>query len=167
MAEIINKIAQSPLVELNLEDYYPSATIQQLDISTYLDQGLVLREKPFRETLKQQNWSIYKDTYVGLVCSTDAIVPTWAYMLLTIYLEPLAKKIVVGNLQVVQAILFEDALSTINIEQFANAKVVIKGCSKLPVPEYAYVEITRKLRPVAQSIMYGEPCSTVPLYKRN
>jgi len=166
MDEIINKVAQSGLVEVNLEDYYPQGERVVLDMKQYLFQELILREKDFREFIKNEDWSFYQNKYVAIICSVDAIVPTWAFMLLTIVLEPFAKKIVFGDLMTLETILFTEALSKINTADFLDQRIVIKGCSNLPVAESAYVEITRILRPIAKSIMYGEACSTVPLYKR-
>jgi hypothetical protein len=164
--DIVNKVAQSGLVEFNLEDLYIKGDRVVFDIKEQLFQGLILREKDFREFVKNENWSSYQDKMVALVCTADAIVPTWAYMLLATALEPYAKRIVFGNLEVLETVLFNESLSKIEIEKFRDQRVVIKGCSNLPVPESAYVEITRLLRPVAKSIMYGEPCSTVPIYKQ-
>ena len=156
--EIVNKVAQSGLVEFNLEDLYIKGDRVVFDIKEQLFQGLILREKDFREFVKNENWSSYQDKMVALVCTADAIVPTWAYMLLATALEP--------YLEVLETVLFNESLSKIEIEKFRDQRIVIKGCSNLPVPESAYVEITRLLRPVAKSIMYGEPCSTVPIYKQ-
>lgn len=163
---IINKVAQSGLVEFNLEDHYPKGERLLLDVKEHLFEGLILREKDFREFVKNEDWSKYTDKFVAIVCTADAIVPTWAYMLLATVLEPFAKKIVFGDLKTLETILYTEALSKINPADYADQRIVIKGCSNLPVPESAYVEITRILRPVAKSIMYGEPCSTVPLYKK-
>jgi len=166
MEEIVNKVAQSGLVELNLEEYYPQGERVLFDIKDHLFQGLILREKDFREFVGSNNWSVYKDKFVALHCSADAIVPTWAYMLLTVSLAPFAKKVVFGDMKTLETVLFQEALLQIKAEQFRDQRVVIKGCSNLPVPESAYVEITRLLAPVAKSIMYGEPCSTVPIFKK-
>ena len=166
MDEITNKVSQSGLLELNLEDYYPKGERVQLDMKDHLFQELILREKDFREFVNKEDWNKYKDKFVALVCTADAVVPTWAYMLLATALEPFAKKVIFGDLKTLETILFTEALSKIDLADYADQRVVIKGCSKLPVPESAYVEITRLLRPVAKSIMYGEPCSTVPLYKK-
>ena len=163
--EIINRVEQSGLIEFNLEDHYPEGERVLVDVKDNLFQGLMLREKDFREFVKSEDWSKYKNKFVGLTCSADAIVPTWAYMLLATALEPFAKKIVFGDLKTLETMIFSDVLSKIKVEDFRDKRVVIKGCSKLPVPESAYVEITRLLRPVAKSIMYGEACSTVPIYK--
>ena len=164
--EIINKVANSSLITLDLEDYYPQGERIIYDIKNNLFQEMVLREKDFRGFVKQHDWSQYQGKYVALTCSVDAIVPTWAYMLLTTQLEPFARRVVMGSADTLEAILFQEALAKIDLSNFQDAKVVIKGCGNYPVPAYAYVEITRLLRPVVSSIMYGEPCSTVPLYKR-
>ncbi len=163
---IINKVEQSGLITIDLEEFYPEGERVLFDIKDLLFQGLILREKDFREFVKNEDWNKYKDKYVALVCSADAIVPTWAYMLLATQLEPVAKKVVFGDLEALEAILYNEILSKINIEDYKDARIVIKGCGKLPVPKAAYVQITSLLRPVAKSIMYGEPCSTVPLYKQ-
>jgi hypothetical protein len=164
--EIINKVSQSGLVTIDLEEFYPSGERVLFDIKNLLYQGLILREKDFREFIKNKDWSEYKDKYVGLICSADAIVPTWAYMLLATELEPYAKKVVFGDLEILDTLLYNEILSKINVDDYKDARVVVKGCGDLPVPKSAYVEITRLLRPVVKSIMYGEPCSTVPLYKK-
>ena len=166
MEPIVNKVAASGLTTIDLEDYYLKGDRLLFDIKDLLFQGLILREKDFREFVKNENWSKYKDKYVAIFCSTDAIVPTWAYMLLTTHLEPFSKKVVFGNLDTLETILYNETLQKINVNDFKDARIVIKGCGNLPVPPSAYVELTRLLRPVAKSIMYGEPCSTVPLYKQ-
>ena len=164
--EIVNRVALSPMVVLNLEDVYVPGERLVFDIAPNLYQGLILKEKDFREFLKSHDWEKYSGKHIALICSEDAIIPTWAFMLLAVHLQPFAKTIVFGNLQNLEQQLFQQAISNIDLEQYRNAKVVIKGCSKIPVPEYAYVEITRLLMPVAQSLMFGEPCSTVPLMKK-
>ena len=166
MEEIENKVAKSGLITLNLEDFYPKGERILFDIKDLLFEGLLLKEKDFRASVTEIDWQLYQDKYVSLHCSTDAIVPTWAYMLLTVELEQCAKKIVLGDLDVLETVLFNDALSKINVEQYRDERIVIKGCSAVPVPESAYIELTRLLRPIAKSIMYGEACSTVPLYKK-
>ena len=163
--EIINKVASSGLTEFNLEDFYPKGERAVFDLKDFLWQGLILKEKDFREALKTFDWSNFQNKYVAVLCSADAIVPSWAFMLAAVHLEPYAKKVVFGNLETLETVLFNDALSKLDIEKFRGEKIIIKGCSKYPVPESAYVEITRLLRPVAKNIMYGEACSTVPLYK--
>jgi len=166
MEPIVNKVAASGLTTIDLEDYYLKGDRILFDIKDLLFQGLILREKDFREFVKNEDWSKYQDKYVAVFCSTDAIVPTWAYMLLTTQLEPFAKKVIFGNLDTLETILYNETLQKININDFKDARIVIKGCGNLPVPPSAYVELTRLLRPVVKSIMYGEPCSTVPLYKQ-
>jgi hypothetical protein len=165
--EIVNKVSQSGLISIDLEEFYPEGERCLFDIKNLLYQGLILREKDFREYIKNKDWSEFKDKYVALICSADAIVPTWAYMLLATHLEPYAKRVVFGDLEVLETILYNDILSKINPDDYKDARVVVKGCGDLPVPKAAYVEITRILRPVVKSIMYGEPCSTVPLYKKS
>ena len=164
--EIINRVANSPLVTFNLEDHYPQGKRVVYDIKDNLFQEMILKEKDFRAFVKEHDWSQYEGKYVALTCSVDAIVPTWAYMLLVTKLEPYAKMVVFGNLETLEAVLFKEALSQVELEEFRDAKVVVKGCGDLPVPVYAYTEITRLLRPYAATIMFGEPCSTVPLYKK-
>jgi hypothetical protein len=172
--DIVNKVAESGLLEINLEDYYPKGERELLDIKQCLTslsfgegrgEAFVLKEKDFREFVKSENWSKYKDKFVAITCSADAIVPIWAYMLLSTSIQPFAKNVVFGDLKTLETILFTQALSKINPEDFRDKKAVIKGCGNLPVPESAYVELTRILTPVAKSIMYGEPCSTVPVMK--
>ncbi|MGZ4033256.1 MAG: DUF2480 family protein [Bacteroidia bacterium] len=164
--EIVNKVSQSGLITIDLEEFYPAGERIVFDIKDLLFQGLILREKDFREFIKNEDWNKYKDKYVALICSADAIVPTWAYMLLATQLEPVAKRVVFGDLETLETILYNEILSKINTDQYKDARIVIKGCGNLPVPKSAYVQITNILRPVAKSIMYGEPCSTVPLYKK-
>ncbi len=164
--EIVNKVELSGIITIDLEDFYPQGERVLFDIKDLLFQGLILREKDFREYVKKEDWSKYKDKYVALICSADAIVPTWAYMLLATQIEPFAKKVVFGNLETLETILYNEALAKLDINEYKNARIVVKGCGNLPVPKAAYVEITRLLRPVAKSIMYGEACSTVPLYKQ-
>lgn len=164
--EIVNKVEQSGIVTVDLEQFYPKGERVLFDIKDLLFQGLILREKDFREYIKNEDWSKYKDKYVALTCSADAIVPTWAYMLLATNLEPFATQIVFGDLEVLETVLYNNILNQLNIDDYKDARVVIKGCGDLPVPKAAYVQLTKLLRPVAKSIMYGEPCSTVPLYKK-
>ena len=163
---IINKVAASGLISLNLEDYLPSGEIAVFDLKEHLFMGLILKEKDFREALKNLDWSIYQDKYVAVNCSADAIIPVWAYMLVATYLQPVARDVYVGNKEELQKHLFLKNISTIDTAAFEGQKVVIKGCGDIPVGEFAYSEITKLLRPVVQSLMYGEPCSTVPIYKK-
>ena len=166
MEEIINRVAKSPLISLDLEDYYSHQERLVYDLKDNLFMGMILKEKDFREFIKTHNWTQYTNKNVAITCSEDAIIPTWAYMLLATNIAPYADLIVFGTLQELENQLFFNAINTIDIEAFRDKKVVVKGCSKLPVPTTAYVEITRKLQPVVQSLMFGEPCSTVPIYKR-
>ena len=163
---IINRVATSSLISLDLEDFYHSGERVLYDLKDNLFMGLILKEKDFRDFLKTHDWSQYSGKNIAITCTEDAVIPTWAYMLLAIKFEPFANTIVFGNLQDLEQKLYDEALAKINFEEYAGAKVVVKGCSKVAVPTTAYVEVTRRLRPYAQSIMFGEPCSTVPLYKK-
>jgi len=164
--QLINRVSKSSLVVFDLEQYYKSGERVSIDIKDQLFQGLILREKDFREYIKNHNWIQYKNKFVAIHCSTDAIVPTWAYMLLSIALEPYASRMIFGSLQELETQLYYDAFSTIDWTSYMNSKVVIKGCSKVDVPVAVYVEATSRLKSLASSLMFGEPCSTVPLYKR-
>ena len=164
--EIVNRVASSSIELFDLEEHYVPGDRVLLDIRDQLYQGLILKEKDFRNFIKSNDWSQYADKFVAVTCSEDAVVPTWAYMLLTSALQPHARTIVFGGLQDLEEKIFFDALSRIEWKQFKDAKVVIKGCSKVAVPVAAYVEATRLMRPFAASIMFGEPCSTVPVFKR-
>ncbi|MBY0436298.1 MAG: DUF2480 family protein [Cyclobacteriaceae bacterium] len=164
--EIVNRVTASPLVTFNLEEYNPAGEIAEIDLKDILFQGLILREKDLRDFIKTHDWSGYRDKNVAIFCSADAVIPTWAYMLIGIALQPFAGKTVFGSRNDLLARLFEEKLQSVNWEQFQDKKVVIKGCSEVHVPESAYLYAAARLRPLAASIMYGEPCSTVPLYKR-
>lgn len=164
--ELINRVATSALTTLNLEELRHPGERVVYDIKENLFHGLMLREKDFREFLKTHDWSQYAGKNVAIICSADAIVPTWAYMLLATKLEPVVNRYVFGDLAALEQALFQDALAQLNPEDYRDAKVVIKGCGQIPVPTAAYVEVMHRLLPVAHSVMYGEPCSTVPLYKR-
>lgn len=163
---LINKVAQSGLITIDLEEFYPAGERVVFDIKGFLFQELILREKDFREAMKNHDWKKYTDKYVSLVCTADAIVPTWAYMLIATNLEPYAKRIVFGDLETLETVLYHELLSKLPVDHYKDARIVIKGCGTLPVPKAAYVELTRLLRPLAKSIMYGEPCSTVPIFKQ-
>lgn len=164
--EIINRVANSKLIVVDLEDYYPKGKRTVLDIKDWLFEELVLREKDFRDQLKTHDWSQYQDDYVALTCTSDAIVPAWAFMLLTMYLEPYAKKIVLGSLEQLETSIYQDIIHNLDISSFKDKPLIIKGCVNKPVPANAYILLSEKLKPIAQSIMYGEACSAVPLYKR-
>ena len=163
---IVNRVASSGLVTLDLEDYYHRGERVIYDLKDDLFMGLILKEKDFRAFLKEHDWTQYAGKNVAITCTEDAIVPTWAYMLLTLQLQPYANTVVYGTLDDLAEKLYFDAIATVNVETYRGAKVVVKGCSKVPVPTAAYVELTRLLAPVVQSLLYGEPCSTVPLYKK-
>lgn len=165
MAEILNKVSESGIISLDLETYFPSEEIMLFDLKEFLFMGLILKEKDYRAALLQIDFSVYQNKYVGIVCSADAIIPMWAYMLASSYLQPVAKKVMMGTEEkIVEQILLEE-INEIDATQFTDKRVVVKGCGEKAIPESAYVAITNKLRPVAKSIMYGEPCSTVPIYK--
>ena len=165
--QIINKVANSALITFNLEDYYEPGDRILLDIKDQLYEGLVLREKDFRDFIKIHNWTQYENKLVAITCSTDAIVPTWAYMLLAIALKPFARRVIFGSLQELEIENYRNALSKIQWSDFKDAKIVIKGCSKVDVPVAIYVEVVNQLKPYAGSLMFGEPCSTVPLFKKS
>ena len=163
--EIINRVATSGLITFDLEQYHQPGPRILIDIKDQLFQGLILREKDFREYIKTTDWSQYNGAYVAITCTTEAIIPTWAYMLLSLALTPHAKRITFGNLTQLEEQLYHDTLSQLDWSHYTGAKVVIKGCSNHPVPVSAYIHATTNLQPYASSIMYGEPCSTVPLFK--
>jgi len=163
---IINKVANSGLVTLNLEEYFHHGERLVYDIKDNLFHGLILKEQDFRAFIKEHNWEQYQDKNIAIICSADAIVPTWAYMLLANKMEPYANEIVFGSLETLEAVMYAKALAKIDVNAFADQRVVIKGCADIAVPVSAYVEITAMLTPVVKSLMYGEPCSTVPIYKR-
>lgn len=166
MDEIVNKVANSVLEVFDLEDYYPSGIRTQLDISQWLLDGFLLKEKDFREALKNHDWSQFQNHYVAIHCSTDAIIPAWASILVTVYLSPFANKVVFGNLIDLETSLYQEILSTLDYSKYQDKPVILKGCSKKPVPESAYIMAIQKLQPFVKSIMYGEACSAVPLYKK-
>ena len=166
MAEIINKVAQSSLETINLEDFYPEGERKVIDIKDWLYEGVILREKDFRAALKAKDWSVFQNTYVALHCSSSAIIPGWAYLLLASHLNTFAKQVVFGDLETLNALLYQQALEDFEVSNYKDKPVIIKGCSNKPVPQNAYLMLLQKLQPVAKSIMYGEACSAVPLYKR-
>jgi len=164
--EIINRVANSTLVTINLEDFYPEGQRILFDIKDWLYEGLVLREKEFRQEVNSHDWKQYQDNYVALTCSTDAIIPAWAYMLLSTQLEPYAVKVAIGNLDLLETSIYQDIINKLDVSEFKDKPIIIKGCSNKPVPTNAYVMLTSVLKPLAKSIMYGEACSSVPLFKR-
>lgn len=166
MSEIVNRVAQSAIVSLNLEESYPREERLEFDLKPFLFQELILKEKDFRASLKELDWSAYSDKWVAINCSADAIVPTWAYMLVATYLEGVSKGFVVGSLSELENFITEKYLETLDLEMFDDRPVVVKGCSDLPIPLYAYGRLISLLKARAKSVMFGEPCSTVPLYKK-
>jgi len=167
MEEIVNKVANSALKVFDLEDYYPTGIRSEIDISKWLIEGFLLKEKDFREVLKTVDWSQYQNHYVAIFCSTQAIIPAWASILITVYLSPYAKKVVVGDLIDLETALYQSLLPTLDYSVYKDKSVILKGCSKKSVPESAYILAVQYLQPEAKSIMYGEACSAVPLYKRS
>lgn len=164
--EIVNKVAQSALQTLDLEDYYPREEIVLFDLKPYLFMEKILREKDFRAALQQIDWARYQDKIVAVTCSVDAIIPLWSYMLIAVNLQPFARDIVMGNEQTALQQAFLSRLAAIDIQEFTDKRVIVKGCGDLSVGGFAYMEIARRLRPVVKSIMYGEACSNVPVYKK-
>ncbi len=163
---IVNKVAESGLVSFDLEKYYPVTPRKVFDLKDHLFMGLILKEKDFRAALLQIDWKEYKDADVAITCSVDAIIPMWAYMLVASYLEPVAHAVIVGTeAELINQELLKN-IDAIDVNEFTDQRIVVKGCGDIAIPETAYVAITKKLRPVAKSIMYGEPCSTVPIYKK-
>ena len=162
----LNKVEESGLITLDLETYYPKEKTIFFDLKDHLFMGMILKEKEFREALKNIDWETYRNKNVGITCTAEAIIPVWAYMLIASYLQPVAKEIVMGNEKEVHKILFLKNISQINRNEFSGKRIVVKGCGEMAIGDFAYMEITKLLRPVVKSIMYGEPCSTVPIYKK-
>jgi hypothetical protein len=163
---LVNRVAESGLITLNLEDFFPAGEFASFDLKGYLFMELILKEKDFREALKTHDWTQYQDKILLIHCSADAIIPVWAYMLITTYAQPFAKDIFSGTQAAYLDAAFLRALASFDARQYQGKRIVIKGCSHHPVPPAAYLELTRLLLPYAQSIFYGEPCSTVPIYKK-
>ena len=166
MDEIINKVANSALEVFDLEEYYPSGIRTEIDIAQWLEEGFLLKEKDFREALKNHDWSHYQNHFVAIFCSTEAIIPAWATILVTVYLQPFAKKIILGKKDEIDTLLYHEILNQIDYSIYLNKPVILKGCSKKPVPESAYVLAVQHLQLFAKSIMFGEACSAVPLFKK-
>ncbi len=163
----MNKVAESGIITIDLEKYFPQEPVVPFDLKDHLFMGLILKEKEFRQNLQQLNTSLYSNAIVAVTCSADAIIPMWAYMLVVSTLQPVAKEIVLGDAQTATTKILVENIQKIDPIEFTDKRVVIKGCGETPIPEEAYLEITKKLRPVAKSVMYGEPCSTVPVYKKD
>jgi hypothetical protein len=164
--EIINKVAQSQLITLDLETFYPTDEIVEFDLKPHLFMELILKEKEFRAAMQTFDWSIYQHKTVAVTCTADAIIPMWAYMLVASYLQPVAKDIQYGNVDKVKEQLFVQKIESLDVSEYVDKRVVVKGCGDIPIGEFAYLAITKKLMPVTKSLMYGEPCSTVPIYKK-
>jgi len=162
---IVNRVAESGLITLDLAEFSPTSEIVLFDLKDYLFMEMILKEREFREALKKIDWEIYRDKYVGVVCSADAIIPVWSYMLVAAYLQAVARDVVMGDEREVHKTVFLKNILNINPVEYADKRIVVKGCGDTPIGEFAYLEITKLLRPVAKTIMYGEPCSTVPIYK--
>lgn len=162
---IVNKVAQSGLITLNLEDFLPEGECVAFDLKDHLFMGLILKEKDFRDALKKIDWSMYQNKNVTVTCTADAIVPLWAYMLVTAYLQPVAKDVYVGTTEEMEKHLFLKNIAAIDASQYNDQRIVVKGCGDIAIGPFAYAELTKRLLPNVRSIMYGEPCSTVPIYK--
>ena len=164
--DIVNRVAKSKLVTLDLEELYPKGDRFHIDISQWLEEGLILREKDFREALRSHDWGNYKNGFVSIDCGTEAIIPAWAYMLIGSHLHGIAREIVVGSRQHLETVLFQQCVQGLDLEAFKGQPVIIKGCSNLPVPASAYVWALKQVQEVARSVMYGEACSAVPIFKK-
>ena len=164
--EIINKVSNSKLINIDLEEFYPDGERVLFDIKDWLFEGIILKEKDFRASVKNHNWSGYKNACVALTCSEDAIIPSWAYLLISAKLAPFTKKIVVGDLDLLETIIFSEIIENYNTERLQDKSIIIKGCANKPIPSSAFAMLIQKLHPIAKTIMYGEACSTVPISKR-
>jgi len=164
--EIVNKVANSALFPVNLEDYYRAERRIFIDLKDWLYEGIMLREKDYRAAIAEHDFSQYADAYVAVDCTEDAIVPTWAYMLMASSLAPHAKKVVVGSLDHLESVLYQEIIDDLDVEEFRDQRIILKGCGDKPVPMDAFVAFVQKVQPVAKSIMFGEPCSTVPVFKK-
>ena len=165
--EIVNRVANSQLINIDLEDFYPEGERVLFDIKEWLFAEQILKEKDFRKSVKNHNWNTYQNKYIALTCSTEAIIPSWAYLLISVELSPFAKKIVVGNLETLEISIFQEIIDGLPVKNYINKPVIIKGCSNKPIPETAYTLLIARLLPLVKSIMYGEACSSVPLFKKN
>ncbi len=164
--EITNRVANSKLITIDLEDYYPKGKRTVFDISEWLYEGFILKEKDFREHVQEHNWSQYQDNFVALNCKTDAIIPSWAYLLITTRLSPFTKKVIVGDFELLETLIFQEIISNLEMKGYKDKPVIIKGCSNKVIPDTASVQLVEKLLPFAKTIMFGEACSTVPLFKK-
>lgn len=166
MSEIVNRVENSSLIQIDLATFYPKGKRSTFDLKPWLFEELILKEKDFRKNVSNYDWSQFQDQYVSITCSADVIIPSWAFLLISVALEPFAAKSVYGNQEVLETVLFEEVFSKHDFRQYQDAPVIIKGCGSLPIPQQAYNSYITRLKPYAKSIMFGEPCSSVPLYKR-
>lgn len=164
--KLVNRVASSQLINIDLEDFYPEGERVLFDIKEWLFAEQILKEKDFRKSVKDLYWETYQNKFVALTCSVDAIIPSWAYLLISVELSPFAKKIIVGNLETLETSIFQEIIDRLPVKNYINKPVIIKGCSNKPIPETAYTQLISKLLPIARSIMYGEACSSVPLFKK-
>lgn len=164
--EIVNRVTKSPLITFDLEEHYPEGERKTLDLSQWLEQGFILREKEFRAALKSFDFSPYKDCYIALYCSTDALLPAWANLLVTTHLQSIAKKVIWGSLQELENAIFQEIIQSLPVETYKDKPVIIKGCAEKAIPPSAFIALVEKLQPHVKSLMYGEACSSVPLYKK-
>ena len=165
MEDIINRVSNSKLKTFDLEEIYPEGERVVFDIKDWLFHEIILKEKDFRDSVSKHDWSQYKNSFVAVTCSIDAIIPSWAFMLISSELTPFANKIVIGNLELLETVIYQELISFLDFKDFANKPVIIKGCADKPIPNSAFAFLIAKLQPIAKSIMFGEACSTVPLYK--
>lgn len=163
---IVNKVAESGLISLDLEQWYPRQAIAVFDIKDHLFMGMIVKEKEFRESLKQTDWSVYKEKAVAITCTADAIIPVWAHMLVTSYLQPVSAELYMGTEQEFLKHLFLKNIESADLSSYNDQRVIVKGCGDTPIGEFAYMAISKRLLPIVKTLMYGEPCSTVPVYKR-
>lgn len=166
MESIVNRVVKSPLISFDLEEFYPKGNRVVLDIAPWLFEGMILKEKDFRNSVSQHLWQQYSDSFVAITCSADAIIPSWAYLLVSSHLVNYAKTLVVGDLNLLETVLFAEVISKIDLTLYQNKPVIIKGCSKKSIPNSAFSLLVQKLQPVVKSLMYGEACSSVPLFKK-
>ena len=166
MAEFVNKVAESGLITIDLENWYPKGEMVVLDLKDYLFMGMIVKEQEFRDSLKNTDWEIYRNKMVSVICSADAIIPSWAFMLVASYLQPVCKELALATPEEMRKQVFLRNIQSINSMDYKDQRVIIKGCGDTPIGDFAYLEITRILRPVVRSLMYGEPCSTVPVFKK-
>ena len=166
MAEFVNKVAESGLITIDLENWYPKGEIVVFDLKDYLFMGMIVKEKEFRDTLKNTDWEVYRNKMVSIICSVDAIIPSWAFMLVASYLQSVCKELALATPEEMRKQVFLRNIQSINSVDYKDQRVIVKGCGDTPIGDFAYLEITRILRPVVRSLMYGEPCSTVPVFKK-